>query len=61
MVKESPPKYPIWRVRCSWGATAYTILVEAKNEAYAYDKACKRMMRTEGGESCQELTVLGVA
>lgn len=61
MLKEKPPKYPIWRVKCSWNGTAYVILVEAKNEAYAYDKACKRMMRTEGGERCQQIDVLGVA
>lgn len=50
--------YPTWVCRARWAATALNILVIAKNEEEAYDKACKRILRAEGGIRCLGVEVL---
>lgn len=53
-----PEKWPEWICKCVWDATAVKIVVEAKDEAMAWDRAWKRVARTEGGDSCLQVKVL---
>lgn len=52
------PGVPEWVCKAEWRSTSVQILVPAKNEAEAKDKAWKKIARTEGGDSCLKITVL---
>lgn len=52
---------PLYRVKAMWRATSVVMLVEARDEEAAWDKAWKRIARTEGGDMCLEVKVLGLA
>jgi hypothetical protein len=52
---------PMWRVKAMWRATSVVLLVNAKDENDAWDRAWKRVARTEGGDMCLEVKVLGLA
>lgn len=52
------PSLPEWVCKCEWRSTATLIIVPARNESEAWDRAWKRVARTEGGDSCLKVTVL---
>lgn len=52
--------YPTWKCKASWAATAKTVLIEAKDEIQAKDKAWKQIAREMGGDSCLRVDVIGV-
>src|SRR4051812_18199414 len=54
-----PVKFPTWLCKCIWDATAIKLKIEAKDEASAWDSAWKKVARTEGGDSCLRVVVLG--
>jgi len=49
---------PEWVCKAEWRSTSCQIIVPAKNESEAWDKAWKKVARTEGGDSCLKVTVL---
>lgn len=54
-----PENYPTFKCKASWPATAKTILIVAKDEVQAKDRAWKQIAREMGGDSCLRVDVVG--
>lgn len=52
------PNYFEFVCKAEWRSTSCQIIVPARNESEAWDKAWKKVSRTEGGDSCLKVTVL---
>lgn len=59
---KSPSKVPkswsTYIVKCIWAATAVNLVIPARNEADAIDKAEKKLRRTFGGEACKDIRIV---
>lgn len=53
-----PAKLPTFVCKCAWANTAVNLLVEARDEEEAKERAWGRVARTEGGDSCLRVTVV---
>lgn len=54
-----PQEFPTFKCKASWPATAKTILVVAKDEVQAKDKAWRQIAREMGGDACLRVDVIG--
>lgn len=54
-----PPSLPVFRCKARWAGTAVTLLIPAKDEEQAKEKAWMKVARTQGGECCLGVVVLG--
>ena len=53
-----PIPLPEWICRCIWRSTATNIIVSARDEQEAKDRAWKRVSRMEGGDMALEVKVI---
>lgn len=54
-----PPPLPVWIVKAQWAGTAVKLLIPAKDEVAAKNKAWMKVARTMGGDLCVGVKVLG--
>ena len=55
-----PASWPTFVLKCAWDATAVRIKVRARDGNEAIDRAWKQMRKTEGGDKCLNITIVGV-
>ena len=53
-----PPKFPTFVCKASWAGTSKKLLIQAKDEEAAWDRAWKQIAREEGGDLCLRVEVL---
>lgn len=53
-----PTPWPTFLVKAMWQGTSKKLLIPAKSEADAWDRAWKQIAREEGGDLCLRVEVL---